>query len=369
MQHILPQIEKPTMVLDESRAKRNIERMVSKARENAVDLRPHFKTHQSATIGEWFRDKGIESITVSSVDMADYFIAHDWRDVTIAFPFNLRQTRRLKDIAGKAKVNILVESIDVVLGLDEAMNRGIDVWLKIDTGYHRTGIAWDDNAGITGLAQAILKSDHLRLIGLLTHAGHTYGSSSPAKIEAIYQQTLARLKEVQNNVRRLGAEVAISVGDTPGCSVVDDLGDVDEIRPGNFVFYDMSQVAFGSCLEEDVAVAVACPIVAKHEHRNQIVLYGGATHLSKESQPGPNGRPVFGKIASPASRGWSATYEGNYVVSLSQEHGIVQADATLFDKAQVGGILMVIPVHSCLTANLLGRYLTLDGNHIEMARY
>ena len=52
---------------------------------------------------------------------------------------------------------------------------------------------------------------------------------------------------------------------------------------------------------------------------------------------------------------------------MSQEHGIIQADETLFQQAQIGDLLLVLPVHSCLTANLLKRYLTLDGRWIEMA--
>jgi D-serine deaminase-like pyridoxal phosphate-dependent protein len=62
-------------------------------------------------------------------------------------------------------------------------------------------------------------------------------------------------------------------------------------------------------------------------------------------------------------------YSGSTVASLSQEHGIVQAEKELFDRVQVGDLLMVVPVHSCLTANLLGRFLTLDGEVIDMARF
>jgi D-serine deaminase-like pyridoxal phosphate-dependent protein len=149
---------------------------------------------------------------------------------------------------------------------------------------------------------------------------------------------------------------------------VDDLGDVDEIRPGNFVFYDLSQLAFGSCRLEDIAVAVACPVVAMRTDHRQIVIYGGAVHLSKESMRGSKGQLIYGQIATFKSGSWSSIDDGNEVISLSQEHGIVQATDTLFEHTKVGDILLVLPVHSCLTANLLGRYLTLDGEVIEMAR-
>ncbi|MGB3714123.1 MAG: alanine racemase [Candidatus Promineifilaceae bacterium] len=368
MEKILDQIEKPTLLLDRKRAERNIDRMVTKADRNEVLLRPHFKTHQSAEIGEWFRKRGVEAITVSSIDMAEYFIDNGWHDVTVAFPANLRQISRLNTLAKRAQINSLVESEMVVRFMDDALDEDVAAWLKIDSGYHRTGIPWDDDTSIGKVALAISQSEHLQLRGILTHAGHTYGSESPAHIRAIYAEVLGRMKKVKGKLASMGLNVGISVGDTPGCSIVDDLGDVDEIRPGNFVFFDLSQLAFGSCRLEDIAVAVACPVVAKHPDRRQIVIYGGAVHLSKESMIGSKGQIIYGQIATLESRSWSSTGDGNEVISVSQEHGIVQATETLFERTKVGDILLVLPVHSCLTANLLGRYLTMDGEVIEMAR-
>ena len=48
-------IVQPTVVIDETRVKRNIETMAAKARRSGTRFRPHYKTHQCAAIGEWFR--------------------------------------------------------------------------------------------------------------------------------------------------------------------------------------------------------------------------------------------------------------------------------------------------------------------------
>ena len=90
----LDQIDQPTLVVDEMITRRNIERMVTRAHKNNVSFRPHFKTHQSAEVGEWFREKGVNKITVSSVEMAEYFALHGWQDITIAFSINIRQLRK-----------------------------------------------------------------------------------------------------------------------------------------------------------------------------------------------------------------------------------------------------------------------------------
>ncbi len=70
---LLSQITRPTLLLDETRCRRNIQRMADKARANHVRFRPHFKTHQSAQIGAWFREYGVEVITVSSVEVVRFY--------------------------------------------------------------------------------------------------------------------------------------------------------------------------------------------------------------------------------------------------------------------------------------------------------
>lgn len=366
---LVQQIEKPTLLLDRTRVLANIHRMVDKANRGGVRLRPHFKTHQSAIIGEWFREQGVSAITVSSVDMADYFARHNWQDITIAFPVNLRQTQAINNLARQVRLNLLFESAGVVAKLDTYLKAKVGAWLKIDTGYQRSGIDWNNLNLIGEVVTAIQGSRWLEFQGLLTHAGHTYTTASPEEVINIYQDTESRLRRVQHYLRGEGVNAAISVGDTPGCSLATDLGAVDEIRPGNFVFFDLSQLEIGSCRERDIAVALACPIVAKHPERKQLVIYGGAVHLSKESLRDKQGSAYFGRVSLLSEDGWSLFSQASRVVSLSQEHGLITADTEIFDSVAVGDVVAIIPVHSCLTANLMGRYLSLDGEQIDMAKY
>ena len=366
--NIDPFITKPTLLLDKQKAIRNIERMITKTKRNDVRFRPHFKTHQSAEIGEWFRERGITTITVSSVDMAAYFAAHGWQDITIAFPVNLRQLAAINQLAANIHLNLLVESIEAAEQLAAGMTTAVTVWLEIDTGYQRTGLNWQDYDALTAVARTIQQAPNLHLAGLLTHAGHSYQARSRADVQKIYHTTLTRLQAGQLALRDQGIETAVSLGDTPTCSLIDNFTGVDEIRPGNFVFYDMMQAHIGACTVADIAVAVACPVVAKYPERGQIVLYGGAVHLSKEHLQRDDNTICYGRLARLTQDGWQALPATNYATSLSQEHGIVQADPYLIERIQIGEYLLILPVHSCLTANLLKRYLTLDGHWIEMMK-
>ena len=361
-------ITKPTLLLDRQRTLGNIEKMIQQARRGNVHFRPHFKTHQSAVIGDWFRERGITAITTSSVDMALYFAGHGWTDITIAFPVNLRQIEAINELAQRVQLGLLVESAETAERLDQSLQTDVNIWLKIDIGSGRTGLRWDDLPAITQVAQTVARLPHLHLKGLLTHAGHTYKAQGVEALTRIYQEMVTRLTAVQTHLHHHGLETLISLGDTPSCSVVSNFGPIDEIRPGNFVFYDIMQYQIGACTEEEISVVVACPVVAKHANDQRIILYGGAVHLSKEAIPDENGRPIYGRIAHLNEDGWTKMINNTAVVAISQEHGIVQtADTDFFNSVAVGDLLAVLPIHSCLTANLLKKYHTLDGEIIEMA--
>jgi D-serine deaminase-like pyridoxal phosphate-dependent protein len=179
----LPTIEKPTLLIDPSRVKNNIRRMADKARQQGVRFRPHFKTHQSDQIGEWFREQGVTAITVSSVDMALYFAERGWEDITIAFPVNWRQLEKLWTLARAIRLGLLVESVESAGWLDQNLTAPVNVWIEVDEGSGRSGVHWEDTHTLRQLAEKIQQSSHHRFKGLLTHAGRIYGSSTVDEIK------------------------------------------------------------------------------------------------------------------------------------------------------------------------------------------
>ncbi len=364
----LPTIEKPTLLLDPSRVQMNIQRMAQKARTQGIRFRPHFKTHQSEHIGEWFREQGVSAITVSSVDMALYFAACGWQDITIAFPVNWRQVEKLWSLAQSIQLGLLVESHESVEWLEKNLGVPANVWIEVDEGSGRSGIPWDDTNTLRYLVERIGMSSPHQFKGLLTHAGRIYGSSTVAEIENVYTQTVQRLNLARNFLLTNSVErCEVSIGDTPGCSLVSDLGKVDEIRPGNFVFYDAQQLRLGSCQPEDIGVVLACPVVAKYPTRGEVVIYGGAIHLSKDTVI-DQGNPVYGLVASLGEKGWGAPVLGGYVARLSQEHGVVHLPEPFMSQVSVGDLLFIIPAHSCLSVSALSEYHTLDGEIIPAYR-
>ena len=352
-------VSKPTLLLIKKIAQNNIKRMAEKAKKSHVVYRPHFKTHLSAEIGEWYREAGVSCITVSSIDMAVYFAAHGWSDITIAFPVNILQIDVLAYLSKQVKLTLVVESKEGLAHINRNLKIGVNICIKIDTGYHRTGISFEKIDIIKEVISNIEEPHHF--VGLMGHFGHTYRETEAGKIRDIYNKGVKHLISIKSELEI--NDCKISVGDTPSCSIVDDFAGVDEIRPGNLVFYDVMQQQIGSCNFEDIAVCLAVPVVAVHEDRAEIVVHGGAVHLSKDFIE-TEGVKNYGLVVKLGDRDWSKPLEGFYVSSLSQEHGIISLPKDQVETIKVGDLLGILPIHSCLTANIMKEYSLMRGDKI-----
>jgi D-serine deaminase-like pyridoxal phosphate-dependent protein len=341
----------PTFLINEQICGQNIHHMAEKARANKLIFRPHFKTHQSVEVGEWFRRAGVTAITVSSVSMAQQFAAAGWQDITIAFPLNLREIDAINQLAETVSLNVLFDMPEQADGLAVKIKYPAGFFIKIDVGHHRAGVLPTDFETIDTILSAA-GSDLLQFRGFLTHAGQTYSAKSREEILNIHRKTSAILFSLKQNYIQKFPGIITSTGDTPSCSLAEYFTGIDEIRPGNFVYYDLMQLRLGSCRFEQIAAAVVCPVVSVYPARNEALIYGGAVHLSKESIINADGSKNFGLIVPFIDGKWQKPEGDDSLVSLSQEHGIFKTDSHWARSLKPGDLVAVIPVHSCLAANL-----------------
>jgi D-serine deaminase-like pyridoxal phosphate-dependent protein len=351
----------PELILDKEKCLRNMEKMVLKARNKGLDFRPHCKTHQSAEIGNWFREFGITKITVSSFRMAAYFAKAGFKDILVAFPFDPNQLKLLNSLSEKANLSILLDNPDLLPYLHRIENR-VPFFIDIDTGYGRTGIPTEDTQVQEELIQQSSLNPKLLFSGFYCHAGHSYKTPDPEEKKAIHTKAigdLALLKEQFHTHNPIAL-----YGDTPNCSIQEDFTGIDVLTPGNFVFYDLIQAYQGACEPEDIAVAMRCPVVSKYPKQDRLLIHGGAVHFSKESLE-VKGSPVFGQLLTHTEGAWSASPHTQFIHSISQEHGLLEKCGSWMDEVNPGDSLYFLPVHSCLTANLMREYLSTDGQLIK----
>ncbi len=340
--------------------------MVALAETHRVRLRPHFKTHQSAEIGSWFKSDSIDTITVSSVSMARYFAQYGWTDITIAFPFNPLEWQEMKQIADRCRLQITLSSPDAVNPLLKRVDIPLGAFIELDTGSHRTGFDPTDKTSLLSIIKRVEAHPYLHFAGLLFHNGQSYRCRGPQSISELHGEVMTTIRPLIREIKSVYPQAVVSAGDTPCCSVAKDWEDVDEIRPGNFLFYDLMQWQIGSCNLEDIALALACPVVSKHENRRTIVVYGGAVHLSKEKLTWKD-REIFGLPVTVNEKGWEDPEMESYVSSISQEHGLIHASKSFYDAVRIGDCVGILPVHACLTSDVMKSYrLTKTGHNIDM---
>lgn len=339
-------ITQSTLLVDKSKALRNIHRMKEKAKQAHVQLRPHFKTHQSSLIGSWFGPPNETPIAVSSLSMAEYFALSGWTDIHLAIPFNPREMKHINDLASYTTLSLTIEHPSQ-LPILKSIEHPFHAFVEVDTGYQRTGIDAEQVQQIQILLAELHAIPQVQSVGLMLHNGLTYQAQGKAEIVAAHQassQALTALLEKLN----WPAKLKIATGDTPACSIVDAFPSATEIRPGNYVFYDLQQKLIGACDWDDIAAAVACPVIAIYPERSEVVVHTGAVHLSKDYADTPQGRS-YGQVMRRTEQGWGQPIEGGFISRLSQEHGVVTLPAHELEQIKRGDLLVVVPAHSCLT--------------------
>jgi D-serine deaminase-like pyridoxal phosphate-dependent protein len=335
----LAKITSPTLLLDEKICRSNLKRMADKAARHNMQLIPHFKTAQSHQIGNWAKEYGITEVTASSIKMANYLSGQGWLNIHIAFA---------------STAQMLVDQLEHKVGF----------FIEIDAGYGRTGVEVSDFGLIEEILRISNHSDKLFFKGFYIHAGHSYYMPD---IPALYEQTRNALSMLKHKYNSEYPNLLTRTGDTPGCAVMEDFGDIDEMGPGNFVFYDLMQAKLGGCDKSDIAVAMAVPVVDIKKDRKEILIHGGGVHFAKDVLMDEEGNKNFGEVVLLNENGWTIPTHHSYLKSISQEHGLIKASDELLASVKVGDLLGILPVHSCMTADCMGEYMTLDGNMVDHA--
>jgi D-serine deaminase-like pyridoxal phosphate-dependent protein len=350
----------PCVVVDRGRLEANLRRVQAIADANGVRLRPHVKTHKSVRIAAMQVAGGAVGITAAKPDEALVFVEAGIRSVTLAYPvIDPGRIDRLL-AAGRERgteLRFIADHVDGVAALAGAARRHgmrLPVLMKVDVGLHRIGVDPEGPAALE-VAGRIDADPDLLFAGLISHAGHAYGASGASGAADIAEVERICLLGVAGRLGRAGLRVAeISVGSTPTVLAQRDFAGLTEIRPGNYVFLDLTAVRLGVATLDDVALSVHATVVGCTE-RHAIVDAGSKVLSSDLGPHGTTGVTGFGR-AFPVGRPMSG--EGLVVEKLSEEHGFVRLAGGPIAR---GTRLAIVPNHSCVVANLATEFSITDG--------
>jgi D-serine deaminase-like pyridoxal phosphate-dependent protein len=352
----------PQVLVDRPRLAANIDRVQQMASVAGMRLRPHAKTHKSPVVARWQIDRGAVGICCAKVGEAEVFADAGIRDIRLPYPVNPANADRVLALMDRATISIIVDHIDVARGWSDAMRRAgrtLDVLIKVDVGFHRCGI--DPNGDALGFVQAVASRPGLRLRGLLSHAGHAYTAPSDAAICAIAQQEAGALTRLRAEAAQSGIALdEISVGATPSLRFSVTQPGITELRPGNYVYFDRTQVALGSAALDDCALTVLATVVTAHSGR--IVLDCGSKTLTSDQARGLTPAPGYGAVLADGGASPRRVDEALTIERLSEEHATVRVDGTTALKP--GDRVRVLPNHSCTVSNLVDVVHLVDGGEV-----
>lgn len=378
MPNLIDDLETPAILIDRHRLSANIRRMQAKAEQNGVALRPHVKTHRSVAIARLQIEAGAGGLTVAKPAEAEVFIDHGFDDIRIAYPVVGRpRLERVARLLSRARVSFCVDTREGAEAASEFLSaQGLeaDVLLEVDTGHHRTGVDPSHPQSVE-LARRIAELPGLRLVGILTHAGHGYHgpsngespSQSLSRVATEERDAMLRFAAALQAAGVPGAEpdvFEISIGSTPTMAAFEnremDGFRITEIRPGNYVFNDAIQASLEVARLADCALTVFATVISRHrddDGTERVFLDAGKKVLTSDCGSRTEGHGILLFNASTMT-----PLPHAQVVSLSEEHGWVRVPggATL----AVGDRVRIVPNHACVVMSTLDHAHLVEGERV-----
>ncbi|HEX5070164.1 MAG TPA: alanine racemase [Vicinamibacterales bacterium] len=355
--HSLPT---PFVAIDRARVKSNIAAMQEVARAAGVALRPHAKTHKSPAIANWQLEAGAVGICCAKLAEAEVFADAGITDIRVPYPVNPVNAGRVRTLlSAGVTLSIVVDDVEVARQWSQAMTGAgmkLSVLVKVDVGFHRCGIDPESPHAIDAI-RTINDLAGLSLRGLLSHAGHSYGAGSGHELAEIADKEIEILRTVASGARSAGVEIhELSVGSTPTARFIPLQKGATEMRPGNYVFYDRTQLGLGATTASGCAMSVIATVVSRPV-ASRVIFDAGSKTLTSDAARG-FGTTVGHGLVYPDLE--TETPQPSITIErLSEEHAVARVlpNCTL----RPGDRVRILPNHACVVTNLADELVLVDG--------
>jgi D-serine deaminase-like pyridoxal phosphate-dependent protein len=348
------QVDTPSMVIDLDVVRTNIAEMQRIANEGGKQLRPHMKTHKLPQIAKMQRDAGAVGITCAKLGEAEVMRAAGIESIFIAYPLiGESKIKRLAALAKTTHMRVCVDSVAVAEPMSATLQSEgakVEAVIKIDTGQGRTGLK--DATQIVELARRIRDLPALDFVGIYTHEGQVYNAvTEPENIPALAGDAAGQMRAHKHALTTAGIECpVVSVGSTMSAHHMAHEEGITELRPGAYIFNDVSTVTAGLVDVNRVAQSIVTTVVSRPDDQRAIVD-GGSKSFCSDTSPYIDGQAVC------------RTRSDLKLLKFSEEHGWIRLDRPGPDP-KVGDRLTFYPVHCCAAQNMWTEVVIVEGQKI-----
>lgn len=358
-------LDTPAALIDTVKMQRNIQRMQQRANALGVQLRPHVKTHKCAEVVAAQIAAGASGITVSTLKEAEYFFDLGITDILYAVamaPHKLPQALALRRRG--CALTLITDSLagaQAIVDFGRAHGETFAVMIEIDCDGHRSGVKPQDPR-LLEIARLLGDS----LVGVLTHAGESYGLDTPEALQAIAELERARCVEAAECIRAAGMACAqVSVGSTPTALSAVSLEGVTELRAGVYAFFDLVMHNIGVCRLDELALSVLTTVIGHQPEKGWIITDAGWMAMSRDRGTQAQKKDFgYGQLCD--ERG--TPIQGLLLNSANQEHGVAHVqDQDVVAQYPLGTRLRILPNHACATGTQFGHYhACLDNGDLQV---
>ncbi|HEY6253435.1 MAG TPA: DSD1 family PLP-dependent enzyme [Candidatus Angelobacter sp.] len=236
------QVPTPALVVDLDAFERNIGRMAQRAATAGLALRPHAKSHKSATIGRRQIEAGAVGLCCVKLGEAEALSEGGLRGLLVTSPVVGSDAAARAAALARVDPSLLLvadhrEQIEALAVAASTAKVCLSVLIDIDVGLGRTGVTTP--AAAVTLAEQIAGHPSLRLAGVQGYGGHwqhTVGASE--RLKAV-ESGMARLTAAVDALRDRAYQVPLVTGGGTGTFSADAaLRVLNEVQPGSYIFMD-----------------------------------------------------------------------------------------------------------------------------------
>jgi D-serine deaminase-like pyridoxal phosphate-dependent protein len=342
-------LDSPALVFYPERITENIARLKSSINDISR-LRPHVKTHKNAEITLMMIRAGISKFKCATIAEAEMLGICKAPDVLLAYqPVGPKVNRFIELIKAYPDTHFScladnADSLKAIAGAALAAGLDIGLFLDLNVGMNRTGIAPDEKA--LTLYRQINGMPGVHALGLHAYDGHIHDASFELRKEK-WQVVLDSVLGLEQQIITAGLPRPVIVaGGTPTYPFYAALDDI-ECSPGTFILWDKGyQDAFAE--QEYLTAALVITRVISLGGANTVTVDLGHKSVAAENELGR--RIYFLNAPNAKMTGQS---EEHLVLDAGPDHGF-----------QIGDILYGLPIHICPTVALYGTAALIENHQI-----
>ncbi|MBK0369792.1 D-TA family PLP-dependent enzyme [Flavobacterium agrisoli] len=345
------EVDTPFLAVYEERMAQNMQLAIAMMQGELQRFRPHIKTHKTGEILALFKVKGIEKIKCATIAEAELAGMYGVKDILMAYqPVGQKLNRfiqlilKYSDLAFSCFVDNL-KTVDLIQVSAAEFNITIKVYLDLNTGMNRTGIAIEDD--YIAVAKEILNKPNLHLEGF-----HIYDGHLKSEITTRLKEVSESFSRIQKKIRKLESEVDRSFKIVAGGSNTFPFYAKQtevECSPGTFVFWDDNYSLHLPEQKFSPAALVVGTLISQPTSTTFCVDIGYKSIASEN--------PIEQRIRF-------LNAPDLIPIGHSEEHLVVANKGTA--TWEIGDLVYGLPYHICPTVNL---YETLQIINSENKRY